>query len=317
MRKIFILSIYVTFLFFPQIAQCQSSDTKALIENKTEKFYTKGHAKAKGINISIEYPSSWKGAEGERPNIVQKFSADASDGITKGCMIAINDMPKILSLLPAEDLSKEAFSEQALQDMIPPEAVFIDGKQTKYDGQIGAWIVYSMNMERAGMAVKMYTLQQMFIYAGKMINVQCSVGGLAQMEDNIYSAFTQYFPLFQQIGNSIIIHDKWEKPSLKRQETSAAKIAFGEYWWLSLIVSALLTWGLGLLPPVLIRYVFMRRPISKVAALIIAGIFWCINLVLFIALGSQSKTHFAVFLVAAASYYILRAGHKKVTKEGK
>ncbi len=87
---------------------------------------------------------------------------------------------------------------------------------------------------------------------------------------------------------------------------------YGDSWVLTLALSALLTWGIGLTPPLLIRFLFVRRPIGKGWAIGTAAIFWFINIILFTALGSTSKTHGALLLVAWASYAILRKGHKKV-----
>ena len=87
---------------------------------------------------------------------------------------------------------------------------------------------------------------------------------------------------------------------------------YGENWGITLILSALLTWGIGLTPPLLIRFLFIRRPMGKGWAIGISAIFWFINIIIFTALGSTSKTHGALFLVACASYAILRKGHKKI-----
>ena len=40
------------------------------------KFDTKNHPKAKGVWATVRYPTEWQPKEGERPNIVQKFSGD-------------------------------------------------------------------------------------------------------------------------------------------------------------------------------------------------------------------------------------------------
>lgn len=39
-------------------------------------YETKNHPKAKGNWIQVKYPVGWKKAEGDRPNIVQKFTGD-------------------------------------------------------------------------------------------------------------------------------------------------------------------------------------------------------------------------------------------------
>jgi len=93
-------------------------------------------------------------------------------------------------------------------------------------------------------------------------------------------------------------------------------LVFGKYWVLTLILSAILTWGIGLAPPLLVRFAFMRKPMPKAGAIPFVVVFLFINIVIFTALGSQSKTHGALFLVAMASYYILRYGAKGGVKGG-
>ena len=76
------------------------------------------------------------------------------------------------------------------------------------------------------------------------------------------------------------------------------------------VISAILTWGIGLSVPVLIRYVFLRRPINKNPAIVIVVILYFIQLFMWIGLGSTSKSHAALFFIAFASYYILRKRNK-------
>ncbi|MBC8427216.1 MAG: hypothetical protein H8E00_01010 [Deltaproteobacteria bacterium] len=81
---------------------------------------------------------------------------------------------------------------------------------------------------------------------------------------------------------------------------------------LTLIISGILTWGIGLSPPLLLRFVILRRPImSKGWVVGIVALFWLTNIVVFTALGSTNKTHGALLLVALVSYGILRKGAKK------
>ena len=87
---------------------------------------------------------------------------------------------------------------------------------------------------------------------------------------------------------------------------------------ISFIISIIITWSIGLSIPVLIRYVFLRRPINKIPAIVIVVILLFLQLALWISLGSTSKTHFVLVLIAYVSYYILRKGNKgkhKVVKD--
>lgn len=77
---------------------------------------------------------------------------------------------------------------------------------------------------------------------------------------------------------------------------------------IGLLLSFVVTWGVGLAPPLLIRFVLLDRPLDKWPAVgAVAGL-WVFNLLLFTALGSQSRSHAALALVAIVSYYILRRG---------
>ena len=310
MKKTCLIFAFLAIAVLQQFGFSQTSEIQAFLDGQKTKYSTEGHPKAKGINISIEYPTNWQGSEGERPNIVQKFKSDASDGLLRMCLILIKDQPSFMKLFSSEDISDVMFEQETLKEMIPEGATFIKGEQTKYDGQPGAWIIYMTRAERAGVTIEMYSLQHLFLYSGKMIVLECSVGGLAGTGATVENEFARYLPLFQLFGNSIVIHDKWAKPTNEGGDSIMENV-FGEYWWITLIVSAILTWGVGLTPPLLIRFAFLRRPISKGWAIGTAAIFWFINIIIFTALGSTSKTHGALFLVAWASYAILRKGAKE------
>ena len=72
------------------------------------------------------------------------------------------------------------------------------------------------------------------------------------------------------------------------------------------IFSIVLTWGIGLTPPFVIRYAVLKRPLEKWPAIGICAFFWFLNIILFTVLGSQSKTHAVLYLVAIVSYWLLR-----------
>ena len=88
-------------------------------------------------------------------------------------------------------------------------------------------------------------------------------------------------------------------------------VLYGEQWGLVLLLSFLITWGIGLAPPLLIRFVFMGRPIGKGWAISLVALFWAFNIMFFTVLGSKSKSHSVLILIAFVSYLILRKGTRK------
>jgi len=75
-------------------------------------------------------------------------------------------------------------------------------------------------------------------------------------------------------------------------------------------VSIVITWGVGLAPPVLIRYAVLKRPMNQWPAIGTCAALWFLNVLFFTALGSKSKSHAALTLVAFVSYWILRKAGK-------
>jgi len=89
---------------------------------------------------------------------------------------------------------------------------------------------------------------------------------------------------------------------------------YGDKWGIVLIISLILTWAIGLIPPLLIRFAIVRKPVSKKLSILLVTVLWFLNIVVFTALGSQSKRHGALALVVIASYYILRKGSPALNK---
>jgi hypothetical protein len=309
MKKQFLILAWVAITALPQSGFSQTSSLQAFLNGQKTKYSTEGHPKAKGINISIEYPSHWQRSEGEGPNVVQQFTHGTSN-IFIQCILLIKDQPSFMKLFSSEDISDAMFTQETLKEIVPEGATFLKGENTKYDGQPGAWTIYMTQSERAGLRAESYILQHMFLYSGKLILVVCGVSGLANSGAQVEQEFTRYLPLFQLIGNSIVIQDKWKKTS---ETTDILLEHYGEYWIITLIISAILTWGIGLTPPLLIRFAFLRRPISKGWAIGTVILFGFINFVIFSANAAArgGRIGGAFVLIAFASYAILRKGAKK------
>jgi len=92
-----------------------------------------------------------------------------------------------------------------------------------------------------------------------------------------------------------------EPPPTPEKKSLAPQMALLIY----VLASVLITWGIGLTPPLLIRFAFLKRPINKKYAFIVCALFLLVNATIFIALGSESKTHAALYLIAYVSYLIL------------
>ncbi len=124
------------------------------------------------------------------------------------------------------------------------------------------------------------------------------------------SASTKLLPITDHIINSLTLASV-SAVSKRPAISSVMRDLYGEQWVLVLIISFLWTWGVGLAPALLIRFVFMHRPIAKVWAVVTVALWWAAMVLLGSVLGRHGKPSTALALVAVASYAILRKGAKR------
>lgn len=173
-------------------------------------YSTTGAAKAKGLEVSFDYPISWSGADGRRPNTLYQVTSERGKGLEL-CNLLIRELPLPADYTPTRPEIAELFEKEALFDFIPADANFIDGAPTQLDGQLGAWIRFSQDMNRAGMSIQMQSVAFPIYFDKKLVFFSCSVGaGGDTPRQAVLDRFNGFFPLFQQMANSLIVHSRWK-----------------------------------------------------------------------------------------------------------
>lgn len=190
--------IQVALLFF-FVLTC-----RLFADNNTSKLSTDNHPKSKGVNLSFEYPANWIVNEGKHPNTL--YTVGNPDG-SEYCSILIKEIPEALTIFSDEDLAEILF-ENISTEVPLSGLIFQKGELTKFDGQPGFWVEYNGIVQRAGLKMPMYMMLQQFVYDKRMIQLTYSVTAINLRDLN--HKYTQIKPLFFKIGNSIVIHDKWE-----------------------------------------------------------------------------------------------------------
>lgn len=319
MVKRIILGIVLLVTLSSQLSAQSGDATREFLAGHRTTFSTKGHPKAGGVDLSIAYPNSWAAAEGERPHIVQKFVSEGGHGL-ESVMIIAQELPLPPGTVITEQEQKDLFSPSELRDMLPAGATIVDAQSTQSEGAPAGIMEYTMRVDRLGMVVLVHAWTLNFLSGNTLVQVQCQVTGLAEAEEEVSRRMAASRPLFGLMANSIVCPDKWtaappvsagsldspSSPSLLLDSDPALLI------W-TLVVSFVLTWGLGLTPPLLIRYAFVRRPLSKKAASWVAAgfsaFFWMGFRLFSAALGERPGTGFVWIIVFFVARWIMSRGY--------
>jgi len=190
-------------------AQAPSKPASPVIPQVTDfvaDYSTKGHPKAKGVEMRLGYPKGWKQEEGDRPNVVQKFISPK--GYADGCLgITIGNLPD-----EASDLEiKEMFAGEGPSDILPEGARQISRQHTKIEQLDADIVTYILKAERAGLTVTLHSQNLVFAINRKLVVVNMSFGPTGDLvdENDILKRAAHFDLLFKLCINRIVLPAKW------------------------------------------------------------------------------------------------------------
>lgn len=186
-------------LLAPAGAVAQPAGLAEFRANQTVQYSTRGHAKSRGLHITLRYPRSWQPAEGDRPHIVQKFTA--GDGTAANCNIGIRE-----SGLSAAQ-TRAAVQPAAARSQLPASATLVSSQATSLDAQPGSELMLAQSMNRAGVTVEARLVLYFVSFGQNFVVLTCGTGGRTPAEaDRLFQA---YLPLFRRLALSVVFQDQY------------------------------------------------------------------------------------------------------------
>lgn len=172
-------------------------------------FSTKGHAKAKGVDVSISVPASWNKREGNRPNVVQVFRSGAGHGAV-GCNILIKTLP-----IPADyEITKaelnEIFQPNELKGMIPDGAKYLEAKEIALEGAPAGMLIFDQTEKRLDVELPMRMTQFITIHDRAMVFLQFSFVKMPGSAESLDAMQKRFMPTFKIIANTYVWNDRYK-----------------------------------------------------------------------------------------------------------
>ena len=171
-------------------------------------FKTKGHVKSKNTDWQIKVPKSWKAEEGDRPNIIQKFTSDYGVG-NQSIMLLVREISLPKGYRISKEELDELYTEKQIKDMIPEEGKFISFTKMTFDNNIGAMLEFEQIVDRLDFYIKMRAVQFMFVKDDKWYFLQCYVGS-DKVDSDLSLEMKKYLPLFKLVANTIVVNDQYK-----------------------------------------------------------------------------------------------------------
>jgi hypothetical protein len=168
-------------------------------KNYTTNFSTKGLEKAKGIDIQMTVPKSWKANDVENPIIVKQFVYSyAIENPTM--MISSKDLGSIEG---TKEEINEMLTEDLVRGMVPANGKFISFKKVTILGSPGAMLEVESTVTKGDITAKVRMVQYMFIKDNKMGAFQGTVSS-TDLEKDLGPLIKKYLPLFELVVGSIV-----------------------------------------------------------------------------------------------------------------
>lgn len=169
-----------------------------------QKYRTKDHPKAKGVDFSISFPASWSKREGERPNVIQVFQNTGRPEIVMG-----NLMVKA-SGWPAGYKPADAEVREVVRASVPDDGRFVDFRPIVLEGAPGGILVWDQTLQRLEFTLTT-RITAFMIYSGNhLIFIQFAVSVPPKSKETLDSLQQKYFPAFKAIANTFILNDNYK-----------------------------------------------------------------------------------------------------------
>lgn len=180
---------------------------REMLDGFTKTYWSDGSGKAKGLEISIEYPASWKSKEGRRPNVIQVFTSENGRG-TASVNIVVRRIPEGAEGISIMEMTRDQAVEIFSQTI--EGAIVDDVGLVKVAGSPALWGELHAKVDRAGIRLEVYHLV-LWIQKDPYL-VFLTFGAGARIDGPGTSAemlYDHYARTFQLMINSIDFFDRY------------------------------------------------------------------------------------------------------------
>lgn len=165
-------------------------------------YYSSGHPKTKGLNFQIKPPRGFEQLEGERPNIVQKWSKDKTNNDKfVNVMVLVYNMPDEMKGVSRAKWKQYFKSEQGRADFVSDFEVARNVKYFVLDDYPGIILDTQQEVERMEFSFMTHLKQITIVVEDHIFSLLVSA-----LHENLIEENTE---LFHLVANSVVFPDQY------------------------------------------------------------------------------------------------------------
>jgi hypothetical protein len=184
------------------------TSTLACAQQFDMRYDSRGHPKAKGVWVAVKYPSGWKAQEGERPNIVQKFSGDYNGLYTVLSLQVLNAGGPVEN----ECRGMRANEFAGVASDATNKVYASNAKKITHEQKPAFLYEMTSTIDRAGMTMTAQHKVMTICYKNTMISAWCSPSRFDKANKTLLTSaveLNEASSLCHQFFNSVVLMDNY------------------------------------------------------------------------------------------------------------
>ncbi len=179
--------------------RAEAVETPTLDGKPAKRFSTAGHAKSKGVELTIGYPVDWSADETKGSNGVKMFVNPTSTAtVTIGTKTAKRPLSK-------DEAAKLLADREGVAPLFPSSTKVLAFQPTKLGGEPAAHVECTDSREQAGNKVYSRSIFLVFVQGDTLVMIHCMVAGAFADAAVVEKNFESHRELFNQMLGTVVL----------------------------------------------------------------------------------------------------------------
>lgn len=171
-------------------------------------YNSRNHPKAKGVTVLLKPPRSFKQEEGDRPNIVSKWTSEAGNGLEMLMLIVLNSDEKALTRKEIDDDIRLG-DRSEIKRSFKGTGQILSLRPFSQERAAGYIVDIQSESDRAGLEITLRQRQFVLFIPGRAVSFSCQVAARRDSAASLESKMSRFGELCRGVANSLVLPQQY------------------------------------------------------------------------------------------------------------